>query len=174
MYKVLLWLCMICFQTPVSQDEAYSAFDNIGLSQSTKSLDKESLKPLVIPTDRGTVHCSSRITSYAIFVTVESACNKSLCYNCTLTFLFTVFHELYRNCSRFTLFFISHFRCWWAFKSGLADWKLWSCSRNLYVWKQNGRGHYFGNSGRTRSPQSNSEEVLPEKQMQHRKGKSFL
>lgn len=61
---------MICFQTPVSQDEAYSAFDNIGLSQSTKSLDKESLKPLVIPTDQGTVHCSSRITSYEIFVTV--------------------------------------------------------------------------------------------------------
>lgn len=41
------------FQTPVSQDEASSAFDNIGLSQSTKSLDKESLKPLVIPTDQG-------------------------------------------------------------------------------------------------------------------------
>ncbi|XP_078319996.1 protein transport protein Sec31A-like isoform X1 [Crassostrea virginica] len=39
-------------KTPVSQDEAYSAFDNIGLSQSTKSLDKESLKPLVIPTDQ--------------------------------------------------------------------------------------------------------------------------
>ena len=93
--------CMISFQTPVSQDEAYSAFDNIGLSQSTKSLDKESLKPLVIPTDQGTVHCSSRITSYAIFVTVESACNKSLCYNCPLAFLFTVFHELYRNCSCF-------------------------------------------------------------------------
>lgn len=39
-------------KTPVSQDEASSAFDNIGLSQSTKSLDKESLKPLVIPTDQ--------------------------------------------------------------------------------------------------------------------------
>lgn len=46
---------MIWIQTPVGQDEAASAFDDIALSQSSKSRDteREPLKPLVIPTDQG-------------------------------------------------------------------------------------------------------------------------
>lgn len=61
-------------------------------------------------------------------------------------------------------------RCWWTFKSGIADWKLWSCSRNMFMWKQNGWGHYFGNSWRARPPQSNTEKIFPTEQVQHWKG----
>lgn len=67
-----------CFQTPVSQDEASSAFDNIGLSQSTKSLDKESLKPLVIPTDQGQYSISCEKDMQLLLFSYTCTCTEMI------------------------------------------------------------------------------------------------
>ncbi|XP_061191431.1 protein transport protein Sec31A-like isoform X2 [Saccostrea echinata] len=67
-------------KTPLSQDEAASAFDEIGLSQSSKSedLDQESLKPLLIPTDQD----ADGLLSQALLTgNFEAAVEICLCEN---------------------------------------------------------------------------------------------
>ncbi|XP_062589643.1 protein transport protein Sec31A-like [Saccostrea cucullata] len=65
-------------KTPVSQDEAASAFDEIGLSQSSKSEDRESLKPLLIPTDQD----ADGLLSQALLTgNFEAAVEICLCEN---------------------------------------------------------------------------------------------